>query len=95
MSSRRRSPVTEIGAALITGHDGGPGATRRNRASGERRLHQAVLLGIVATCKRVGVDVQAYLTWVFIRRGTHRARYNLTAAELTPAAYKRSLESPG
>lgn len=65
-------------------------------AGGTEGAHRAaVLLGIIATCKRVGVDLQAYLTWVFVRRGTHRARYNLTAAELTPAVYKRSLESPG
>lgn len=41
----------------------------------------------------LGVDLQAYLTWVFVRRGTHRHKYNLSAAELTPAAYKRSLAS--
>lgn len=51
----------------------------------------AVLLGIAATCRRVGVSFREYLTWVFVRRGTHRDRYNLPAAALTPAAYKRSL----
>lgn len=65
-------------------------------AGGTEGAHRAaVLLGIAATCRRVKVDLRAYLTWVFIRRGTHRAKYDLTAAELTPAAYKRSLESPG
>jgi hypothetical protein len=35
--------------------------------------HRAcVLLGIVATCRAIGVPVQAYLTWVFERLGTHR-----------------------
>ena len=53
----------------------------------------AVLLGIAATCQRLEVDLEAYLTWVFVRRGTHRKRYEMTAAQLTPAAYKRSLAS--
>lgn len=52
----------------------------------------AVLLGIVTTAKRHGLDVQAYLTWMFERRGTWRKRYGLTAAELTPAAYQQMLE---
>jgi hypothetical protein len=30
------------------------------------------------------------LTWVFVRTGTHRDKYNLSAAELTPAAYLRA-----
>jgi transposase len=64
-------------------------------AGGTEGAHRAtVLLGIASTCRRVGVDLEAYLTWVFIRRGTHRDKYNLTAAELTPAAYKRTLASP-
>jgi transposase len=53
--------------------------------------HRAtVLLGIASTCRRLGVDLEAYLTWVFVRRGTHRDKYHLTAADLTPAAYKRA-----
>jgi hypothetical protein len=65
-------------------------------AGGTEGAHRAaVLLGIVATCKRVGVDVQAYLGWVFIRSGTHRDKYKLRAADLTPAAYKRSLAVTG
>ena len=34
------------------------------------------------------IDLQRYLTWVFERNGTHRHKYLLSAAELTPAAYK-------
>jgi transposase len=61
-------------------------------AGGTEGAHRAtVLLGIAATCRLVGVDLHAYLTWVFIRAGTHRARYNLAPAELTPDAYKRTL----
>jgi transposase len=52
----------------------------------------AVLLGIVATCRNLDVDPTAYLTWAFERRGTARERFgNLPASELTPAAYKASL----
>lgn len=51
--------------------------------------HRAcVLLGIVATCRTLGVPVQAYLTWAFERLGTHRAQFGLPLAALTPAAFK-------
>jgi hypothetical protein len=49
-----------------------------------------VLLGIVATCRAIGVPVQAYLTWAFERLGTHRDLFGLDAAALTPAAFKRA-----
>jgi len=53
--------------------------------------HRAcVLLGIIATCRVVGVPVQAYLTWAFERLGTHRDAFGLTAEQLTPAAFKRA-----
>ena len=48
----------------------------------------ATLLGVVRTAQKHDLDVQAYLTWLFERRGTHRARFGLSAKELTPAAYK-------
>jgi hypothetical protein len=54
----------------------------------------AILFGILATCRRLAVDPEAYLTWVFIRRGTHRHKYDLRAHDLTPAAYKRSMAPP-
>lgn len=51
--------------------------------------HRAcVLLGIVATCRAIGVPVEAYLSWAFERLGTHRERYGLPLDELTPAAFK-------
>lgn len=54
--------------------------------------HRAcVLLGIVATCRTVGVPVQAYLTWAFERLGTHRDVFALPVDQLTPAAFKRTL----
>jgi transposase len=54
--------------------------------------HRAcVLLGIVATCRTVGVPVQAYLTWAFERLGTHRDVFGLKLEEMTPAAFKKTL----
>jgi hypothetical protein len=52
----------------------------------------AILLGIVTTAKRHGLDIQAYLTWMFERRGTARSRFGLKPPDLTPAAYKKMLE---
>lgn len=48
----------------------------------------ATLLGVVRTAQKHGLDVQAYLTWLFERRGTHRRRFGMSAKTLTPAAYK-------
>jgi transposase len=53
--------------------------------------HRAcVLLGIVATCRAIGVPVQAYLTWALDRLGTHRDVYALPIEQITPAAFKRA-----
>jgi transposase len=53
--------------------------------------HRAcVLLGIVASCRTARVPVEEYLAWAFERLGTHRDAYNLPAAQLTPAAFKRA-----
>jgi transposase len=59
-------------------------------AEGGRRW--ALLLGVVTTAKRHGLDVQTYLTWMFERRGTRRRDYGLSAAQLTPRAYKQMLD---
>jgi hypothetical protein len=54
--------------------------------------HRAcVLLGIAATCRALGVPIQAYLAWAFERLGTHRDVYGLSLEEMTPAAFKASL----
>lgn len=54
--------------------------------------HRAcVLLGIVATCRAIGVPAQAYLAWAFDRLGTHRDVFGLELHEMTPAAFKRTL----
>ena len=55
----------------------------------------ATLLGIVATARNLGIDIQAYLTWAFERLGTHRDHFGLSAAELTPAAYQATHPRPG
>jgi transposase len=53
--------------------------------------HRAcVLLGIVATCRAIGVPIQRYLAWAFERLGTHRDAFNLPVDDLTPAAFQRS-----
>ncbi len=54
--------------------------------------HRAcVLLGIIATCRTVGVPVQAYLTWAFERLGTHRDVFGLPLEAMTPAAFMQTL----
>jgi transposase len=54
--------------------------------------HRAcVLLGIVATCRAIGVPVQAYLAWAFERLGTHRDLFGLDLEAMTPAAFKRAI----
>jgi transposase len=54
--------------------------------------HRAcVLLGIVTTCRTIGVPAQAYLTWAFERLGTHRDVFGLSVEEMTPAAFKKTL----
>lgn len=50
----------------------------------------AVLLGIAAICRTLGVDAKAYLAWALTRMRTHRDLYGLSAAELTPAAFARA-----
>jgi hypothetical protein len=58
-------------------------------AGSSEGAHRAcVLLGIVATCRALGVPVQAYLAWVFERLGTHREAFGLALNALTPAAFK-------
>jgi hypothetical protein len=54
--------------------------------------HRAcVLLGIVATCRAIGVPAQAYLAWAFDRLGTHREVFGLDLEDMTPAAFKKTL----
>jgi len=58
-------------------------------AGSSEGAHRAcVLLGIVATCRAIGVPVQAYLAWAFERLGTHRDDFGLSLEQITPAAFK-------
>ncbi len=51
--------------------------------------HRAcVLLGVVATCRAIGVPAQEYLAWAFERLGTHRDHFGLALEQITPAAFK-------
>ncbi len=52
----------------------------------------ATILGVVNTAQLLGVDVTEYLIWAFERRGTHRKRFGIPAAQLTPAAFQQALE---
>jgi hypothetical protein len=45
-------------------------------------------MGLAATCRHLDIDPQAYFTWALERRGTHADLFNLTAEQLTPAAYR-------
>ena len=54
----------------------------------------ATLFGVVRTAQKCDVDVMAYLTWMFERRGTHKARFGMSAAELTPMAYRDREQAP-
>jgi hypothetical protein len=57
-------------------------------AGSSEGAHRAcVLLGIVATCRALGVSALRYMTWAFERLGTHRDLYGLDAADATPAAF--------
>lgn len=58
-------------------------------AGGTEGAHRAaVLLGIAATCRAIGVDSLAYMTWAFERLGTHREHFALDIDKMTPAAFK-------
>jgi transposase len=59
--------------------------------SAEGAHRACVLLGIVATCRAIGVPAQAYLAWAFDRLGTHRDLFGLSLEEMTPAAFKNTL----
>jgi hypothetical protein len=47
----------------------------------------ATLLGVVRTAQNNNLHTQAYLTWLFERRDTHRKCFGMTARELTPAVF--------
>ena len=55
----------------------------------------ATLLGVVRTAQKCGVDVEAYLGWLFEHQGTHRERLGRSPAQLTPMAYRAWLDEQG
>jgi transposase len=55
----------------------------------------ALLLGVVRTAQKCGVDVEDYLTWVFDHMGTHRDQLGREPEELTPMAYREFLAEQG
>jgi len=64
-------------------------------AGGTEGAHRAAtLLGIVATCRAIGVSALDYLAWAFDRLGTHREIFGLPIHELTPAAFKLAIPPP-
>lgn len=63
-------------------------------AGGTEGAHaMATLMGLAATCRHLGVDPQAWFTWALERRGTHRDVFDMTPEQLTPAAYKATIEA--
>ena len=63
-------------------------------AGGTEGAHtMATLMGLAATCRHLGVDPFRYFTWALERRGTHKDVFGLAAEQLTPAAYKDSLDA--
>jgi hypothetical protein len=57
-------------------------------AGSSEGAHRAcILLGIVATCRALGISALRYMTWAFERLGTHRDLYDLGAVDVTPAAF--------
>ena len=53
----------------------------------------AILLGIVATCRAIGINAEEYMSWALTRLGTHREKFGLAASEMTPAAYKHARDA--
>jgi transposase len=47
----------------------------------------ATLLGVVRTAQKCGIDVEAYLAWLFEHQGTHRHRLGRSPEQLTPMAF--------
>ena len=50
-----------------------------------------MLLGIIATCRNVGVPVQGYLTWAFEHLGTQRDFVGVPLEDMTLSAFKKTL----
>jgi hypothetical protein len=53
----------------------------------------ATLLGVVRTAQKCGLDVEAYLCWLFEHQGTHRKTLGRSPEHLTPMAYREWMEA--
>ena len=54
----------------------------------EGAVRLCTLLTLIGTCRLIRVDPYEYLVWALSRSVAHRSNRGLTAADLTPAAYK-------
>ena len=54
----------------------------------EGAVRLCTALTLIATCRLIGVNPYDYLVWALTRVVPHRSNRGLTAADLTPAAYK-------
>ncbi len=68
--------------------EGGEAPQAEVTGSTEGAHRACVLLGIIVTCRALGVPAQAYLAWAFDRLGTHRDVFGLDLHDMTPAAFK-------
>lgn len=60
---------------------------------GARRV--AAVLSLIETCKLLGVEACAYLAWALSRVVTHPDNRGFKSGDLTPAAYKKTLQKMG
>ncbi len=54
----------------------------------EGAVRLCTLLTLIGTCRLLGIEPFAYLEWALGRCVPHRDNRGLSAADLTPAAYK-------
>ena len=50
---------------------------------------------VLRSAQKCGVDVEAYLVWLFEHEGSHRDRLGRSQAQLTPMAYRDFLAEQG
>ncbi len=95
---KRAKGSKQTSGSAVASTKPGPSPTRFTRFGDDpnvpidnSRHRWAVVIGVVSTARRRGLHSQAYLAWMFQRRGTRKNDVGLTAAQLTPAAFKRML----
>lgn len=60
---------------------------------GAERL--CTLFTLINTCRLIGVDPYAYLVWAMTKSVPHSTNRGISAADLTPAAYKKTQQAAG